>query len=437
MERSSEQAIGMLNLPEIMPFKAYYYNPKKKIELEQVLAPPHDVISPEERIGFQQKSPYNIIHLILPDSYPKAGQMLDDLIKNQIVLQRTSPAFYIYGMKNMLNGVEFVRYGLVALVRMHEFSEKQIFPHEKTFKKVAEGRLNLIRETQANFNPIFFIFKGSSEYSKIIQKYTKKSPLFKTIDGDKVVHMLWIIEDRQDIEVLQDFFKLIPLTIADGHHRYLSALIHSQEAGSKYIMGLLVDINDPGLVILPTHRQIIHVPNLISEQILNRLQEYFQIEEFNFNKSNESEQINQALDQLGKSPPNSYGLVMQDQSTAFILTPKSDFHPESLIEGNWSEDWKRLDVSVLHEFILKKLLGVPEEIDYSKNIIYSKNAKSAIQEVLAGKFQLLFILNPTRVDQILKITAKSELMPHKSTYFYPKPLSGLVFYKWNANSQEQ
>jgi uncharacterized protein (DUF1015 family) len=170
MERSSEQAIGMLNLPEIMPFKAYYYNPKKKIELEQVLAPPHDVISPEERIGFQQKSPYNIIHLILPDSYPKAGQMLDDLIKNQIVLQRTSPAFYIYGMKNMLNGVEFVRYGLVALVRMHEFSEKQIFPHEKTFKKVAEGRLNLIRETQANFNPIFFIFKGSSEYSKIIQK---------------------------------------------------------------------------------------------------------------------------------------------------------------------------------------------------------------------------------------------------------------------------
>lgn len=424
-------------MPEIIPFKGYHYNTTKKMPLEAVLAPPHDVISPEERIGFQKKSPYNIVHLILPDSYPAAGQMLNDLIKQKIVIQRNSPAFYIYGTKNMLNGVEFIRYGLVALVKLYEFSEKQVFPHEKTFKKVAEGRLNLLRETQANFSPIFFIFKGSSQYSKILQKYTKKSPLFKTIDGDKVEHMLWLIEDKQDIETLQQYFKPIPLTIADGHHRYLSALMHSQENGSKHIMGLLIDINDPGLVILPTHRQILRVPNLNTEQILNRLQDYFQIEEFKFNKGNETEKVSQALNRLSKSPPNSYGMVLQDQLTVFLLTPKPDFHPESLIDGNWSEEWKRLDVSVLHEFLLKKLLGVPEEIEDAKNIIYSKNVTSAIQDVLAGKFQLLFILNSTRVDQILKITAKSELMPHKSTYFYPKPLSGLVFYKWNPNSQEQ
>ncbi len=424
-------------MPEIMPFKAYHYNTSKEIELEKVLSPPHDVISPAERIGFQQKSPYNIIHLILPDSYPVAGQVLNDLIQNKIVIQQNSPAFYIYGTKNMLNALAFVRYGLVALVKLYEFSVKQILPHEKTFKKVAEGRLNLLRETQANFNPIFFLFNGSSTYSKIIQKYTKKSPLFKTIDGDKVEHMLWLIEDRHDIEALQTFFKSIPLTIADGHHRYLAALMHSQENGSKHIMGLLVDINDPGLVILPTHRQILRAPDLNAEQILNRLRAYFQIEEFRFNKSNVNEKVSQTLDRLSKSPPNSYGMAMQDQLTLFILTPKFDFHPESLIDGNWSEDWKRLDVSVLHEFILTKLLGVPEEIEDSKNIIYSKNVNGAIQDVLNGKFQLLFILNPTKIDQILKITAKSELMPHKSTYFYPKPLSGLIFYKWNANSHEQ
>ena len=424
-------------MPEIIPFKAYHYNTTKKLELENVLAPPHDVISPAERIGFQQKSPYNIIHLILPDSYPVAGQVLNDLIKNKIVIQRNSPAFYIYGTKNRFNGVEFMRYGLVALVKLYEFSAKQIFPHEKTFKKVAEGRLNLLRETQANFNPIFFIFNGSSTYSKIIQKYTKKSPFFKTLDGDKVEHLLWLIEDRHDIEALQTFFKSIPITIADGHHRYLAALMHSQENGSKHIMGLLVDINDPGLVILPTHRQILRVPYLNAEEILNRLQEYFQIEEFRFENSNAKEKVSQALDRLSKSPPNSYGMTMQNSSTVFILTPKSDFHPESLIHGNWSEDWKRLDASVLHEFILRELLGVPEEIEDSKNIIYTKNINDAIQDVVAGKFQLLFILKPTKVEQILKITAKSELMPHKSTYFYPKPLSGLVFYKWNANSQEQ
>jgi len=424
-------------MPEIMPFKAYYYNTQKGIELEKVLAPPHDVISPTERITFQQKSPYNIVHLILPDSYPMAAQMLNDFIKNEIVIQRKSPEFYLYGTKILYNKFEFVRYGLITLVRLSDFSEKQIFPHEKTFKKVAEGRLNLIRETNANFNPIFFIFKGNPLYSKLIQKYTKKRPFLETTDGDNVTHMIWVIEDKQDISTLQNYFKPIPLTIADGHHRYLSALIHSQEGGSKYILGLLVDMNDPGLQILPTHRLIQQVPTLTSDAILNRLENYFTIDKYAFTNDNLKENLDELLAQLSNSPPNSFGMTMQNQSNLFLLTLRPNFPPDALIQGDWSADWKSLDVSVLHELILTKLLEIPEEIEDAKNIIYTKDIKNAIQQVLEGSFQLLFILNPTKVEQILKVTKHSELMPHKSTYFYPKPLSGLIFYKYNPNEVQE
>jgi len=422
-------------MPEIMPFKAYYYNTKKGIELEKLLAPPHDVISPTERVGFQQKSLYNIVHLILPDSYPMAAQMLNNLIENEIIIQREFPELYIYGTKILYNKIEFIRYGLVSLVRLSNFNEKEIFPHEKTFNKVAEGRLNLIRETNANFNPIFFLFKGNTFYSKLIHKYAKKPLFLQTTDVDNVTHVIWVIEDKKDIIALQNYFKPIPLTIADGHHRYLSALIHSQEGGSKYVLGLLVDMNDSGLQILPTHRLIQEVPNLTSEEILNRLEKYFDIEKYDFNNNDLKEKLDLLLTELSNNSPNSFGMALQNQSSFFLLTLKPNSSPQKLIKGDWSIDWKELDVSILHELILTQLLEIPEEIEDSKNIIYTKDIHQAIQEILTGRFQLLFILNPTKVEQILKVTAHSELMPHKSTYFYPKPLSGLVFYKYNPKER--
>ena len=427
--------MGTLHMPEITPFKAYYFNVNNKSELESLIAPPHDVISPAERSRFLQHHD-NIVQIILPDSFSKASQTLNTWIKNKRLVRRNSPAFYIYETKYLYNNQKKKRYGFLALVRLSEFSKKEIIPHERTFEKVTEGRLNLFRETNANFNPIFFIFNGDSTYTRIIQKSITRPSFLQVQDRDGVEHTIWVIEDPQDILELQTFFKTIPLIIADGHHRYSSALAHSCENGSKYTMGLLVDMNDPNLKIFPTHRLIKHVPALSANQILDKLKQYFLLEIIDFSQTNLKEKLNEVFTRLSAKSSKSFGILLYNISKFFIITLKDEFSPESLIQGTFSDAWKRLDVSILHEYVFKQLLGVSQYINDSDNIMYIKNLEDAIEAVQQGLYQLLFILNPTKAEQILKITAGSEIMPHKSTYFYPKPLSGLLIYKWDFNEKE-
>ncbi|MFX1296714.1 MAG: DUF1015 domain-containing protein [Promethearchaeota archaeon] len=418
-------------MPDIIPFKAYYYNIKIKEELESLVAPPHDVISSVEKAIYQRKNPDNIVQIILPETYFKAAQTLNEWIKSKRLIQYKAHAFYIYETKYIYNNQQLKRYGLITLVKLSDFTEKKIIPHERTFKKITEGRLNLLQETHANFNPIFFIFNGNDVYSKIIQKSIVLPPFLKTKDTDEIEHTIWIIDDTKDIHKLQNYFKNIPLVIADGHHRYISALGDLRQKGNKYIMGLIVDTKNSGLQIFPTHRLVRYVPTLNTDQILAKVNEYFKLETYNFNNSNLKEKLVQTLTKLKSMPRNAFGLLLYDKSSFFLITLKEKFSPKKLIQKDYSNTWKELDVTILHEFIFDKLLGIPHQINNSENIIYIKNLEKAIDAVQKGLYQLLFILNPTKVDQILKITASSELMPHKSTYFYPKPLSGLLIYKWD------
>ncbi|HUY01530.1 MAG TPA: DUF1015 domain-containing protein [Candidatus Deferrimicrobium sp.] len=426
-------------MPDIAPFKAYYFNAKNRKDLEEFVAPPHDVISDAERSAYFRKTHENIVRIILPDSYFEAAQILKSLISNKRLIQQESPVFYIYETKFKNNNEIKKRYGLIALVKLSEFSEKQILPHEKTFEKVAEERLNLFRETNANFNPIFFIFNGTEEYTKIIQKNLSKPPFLAAIDRDGVEHTVWVIDNAQEILTLQNFFKPIPLVIADGHHRYTSSLSHSREKGSKYILSLLVDINDPGLFILPTHRMIRHVPQMTTSQILNVIKKYFDVKTYDLNqllnKKIPPETLIQEINQMDNKIHNTFGLLLYKESNIFIITLKAEFPPESLLVGKNSNDWKRLDISILHEFVLNKLLKIPQFIDDSDNIVYVKSSEEAIENISNGLYQIAFILNPTKKEQVLKITEGAEIMPHKSTYFYPKPLSGLLIYKWNPDEE--
>lgn len=420
-------------MPAIVPFKAYYFDARDKKELEQLLAPPHDVISPAERSAYLRESRDNIVQIILPDSYPKAGEILNKLIETGRLIQQKSPAFYIYKTKHYQNGEMHERYGLLAIVKLSKFSEKQIIPHERTFKKVTEGRYNLFRETHANFNPIFFIFNGNHTYTKVIQKYKPRNPFLVVNDRDKVEHSVWVIDDALDIQDLQDSFQTIPLLIADGHHRYTSALMLSDENGSKYVLGLLVDMNDPNLSVFPTHRLVRYVSKINTHTIVNHIKKYFRFEAYDFSEPKMLNQLTKVLERIRKMPQNTFGLFLYNMNTFFLITLREEFPPESLIGGEFSNEWKRLDVSILHEFIFKQLLKIEQYIDDSENIAYIKNLEEAVQSVHNGLYQALFILNPTKVEQVLQITQGNEIMPHKSTYFYPKPLSGLIIYKWGPN----
>ncbi len=417
-------------MPRIAPFRSYYFNAKDKEDLESLVSPPHDVISDAERSEFLKKNPHNIVQIILPESYPKAAQILDYLIMKKHLVQSKSPALYVYGMKFMFNGQQKMRYGLVSLVELTDFSERQIIPHEKTFKRVTEGRFNLFKKTKANFNPIFFIFNGDDVYSEIIQKTITKPVFLKAQDRDGVIHSVWVIDDPKDITVLQDYFTTVPLTIADGHHRYTSALALKQEGRCKYILGLLVSMNDPGLLVLPTHRLIRYVQGLTTQEILDTLSKYFVLESFDYNPFNLQTQLGLMLKGLELKTTNAFGMVLYNVPKLFIISLKPEYTPESLIDDEISDEWKRLDVSLLRKFVFKKLLKIPQFINDSENVEYIKTVEDAILSIRRGLHQLLFILNPTKVEQILKITQLNETMPHKSTYFYPKPLSGLLIYKW-------
>ncbi len=423
-------------MPDIAPFKGYHFNVKDRIELEQLVCPPHDVISDAERSALLKKNRNNIVKVILPDSYPEAAQILNKYVNNGRITHRDFPAFYIYETKYIYNGLEQKRYGLVALVKLSVFQKKEIIPHERTFEKVSEDRLNLFRETKANFKPIFFIFNGNPIYTKILNETITQASFLSLEDSDGVKHTIWVIDNPQTISQLQESFKSIPLIIADGHHRYISALTHSYENGTKYVMGLLVDINDPGLNVFPTHRLIRYIFKMTTPKIIEKIEKYFNIEKYTFDESQIVERINEIITRLEKKDCHAFGLLLYGEPTFFIINLKEEYSPTSLIEEEFSYDWKRLDVSILHYFVFKLLLEIPQYINDSENIIYIKNLEEAVESVQKGLYQALFILNPTKVEQILKITKGSEIMPHKSTYFYPKPLSGLIIYKWDSKESE-
>ncbi|MHA1278184.1 MAG: DUF1015 domain-containing protein [Candidatus Helarchaeota archaeon] len=418
-------------MPDIAPFKAYYYNAKNQAELETLIAPPHDVISPAEKNTFLHKNSENIVQIILPDSYHKAAETIKYWIDKKTLIQTKAPAFYIYRTKYSYNGHEKIRYGLVTLVKLSDFSEKQIIPHERTFKKETEGRFNLLQTTHANFNPIFFIFNGNPTYFQVIKRFISQPPFQVVTDSDGVEHTIWVIENIQTIQKLQQYFQNIPLIIADGHHRYTSALAYAKKHGNNYILGLLVDINDSGLQVFPTHRLIRYVENQTQDDILSRLQEYFDIQSYKFELSSRKNIVNKILNELEVQKPISFGMVLYNLSDLFLIKLKEEYHPEDLVSGKYSDSWKRLNVSLLHDFVFKELLNIPQKYADSENINYIKKCDVAISAVQEGLYQLSFILAPPKVEQILEIAANSEIMPHKSTYFYPKPLSGLLIHKWD------
>lgn len=192
-------------------------------------------------------------------------------------------------------------------------------------------------------------------------------------------------------------------------------------------------MNDPNLLVFPTHRLVRYVSKMDKHKMISQIKKYFKLKVYDFPEPKMMNQLARVLERLKKMPQNTFGLFLYNKNTFFLITLREEFPPKSLIGEEFSNEWKRLDVSILHEFIFKQLLKIEQYIDDSENIAYIKNVEEAVQSVHNGLYQALFILNPTKVEQVLQITQGNEIMPHKSTYFYPKPLSGLIIYKWDLN----
>jgi uncharacterized protein (DUF1015 family) len=398
-------------------FQGFRYNPEKIENLSKVLAPPYDVISPEEQEELYGVSPYNVVRLILSkcegeQKYVKAGATFRDWIADQVLIQEAEPSIYPYHQQFDLDGKKIIRRGFIATVRIEDFSSKIILPHERTFPKPKMDRLKLTLACKANLSPVFSIYsdpEGSIE--KAIGENIEDEPLIDSLYRDGVRNKLWKISDRDIISKIKTTMSDSNLLIADGHHRYETALEYRNQqrnnsgTGSgerlyEYVMMYLARAEDDGLLINPTHRVLKNLGSLDLKDFIQKIGERFNIKRIDFRE---------AVSSLGS---REFLILSKDTRNVIKVSPK-DLYPES---------FKNLAVMLLHNVVLKEI--ITEE---KSEILYTKSIKEVSELVKSGHYILGFILPPLTASDIFEVVLADEKLPHKTTYFFPKTLSGLVF----------
>ena len=402
-------------MPELLPFRNLHYSSAK---LKVLVAPPYDVILEEEIIDMK-KHPDNICHVILPETYDAAGKKLDEMINNKTLVTEKERCICIYGIDYTRTdtGERISRYGFVGLLKLVEIfpAKDGVIPHEATFRKFTEDRLKIIQQTDGNFSPIFTIYNGNGTADKLFNKYKTEKPFLETTDRDGFTHKIWEVWKEEDIKGFQEIVKNHDIIIADGHHRYITSLRHSKHGGCKYIMALFIDFNDPGLIIYTSHRQIHKMPVQDINELKKAVKEYFEV----INCQN-LEELQIIMDE--NKDQHVCGCYFKNNYLFFKL--HSIITPDQIILGTNSIDWKRLNIPILHFIMFNKCLGFDE-----KNVTYIKDVNKGIYNVDEGKMEALFMINPTTLEEVQRITSFGEIMPQKSTYFYPKPLSGLIIHR--------
>ena len=422
-------------MAEIKAFRGMRYDIEKAGKLEELCCPPYDIISEQERKAFIAQNKYNVIRLELPregeDVYRTAGEVLNKWRDKGILIHEEKPALYIYEEEfNAYNQRKSIK-GLIARVKVEEFSKGVILPHEFTLSKAKADRFELMKATNCNFSQIYALYMDETHTTlNTLEEYSQGKPDAQFTDDDQITHRLWIVTDEAVIAKLTADFADRKLYIADGHHRYETALnyrnycrengISKEGDAQDYQMIYLMDMEHPGLVVFPTHRLVRGLKNFDRDVILDGCEQYFDIKAFdsvsnmNVALAEQYQQGNKAFAfYCGKG--EWYLLVLRDLAVMDEALP------------DLSEASRQLDVSVLHTLILARILGIDKtNMAEQRNLTYTKFFEEAILGVDKGEFQCSFILNPTRVTEIRDVAAEGEKMPQKSTYFYPKMITGMV-----------
>ena len=419
----------------IKPFKGMRFDTEKAGELKTLCCPPYDIISEEERKEFIKQNEYNVIRLELPkegeDVYARAGEVLDMWRAKGILIHEDKPAIYIYEMEfNAYNKRRSVK-GMIARVKVEEFSKGVILPHEFTLSKAKTDRFNLMKATNCNFSQIYALYMDSEHTTlKTIDEQSDFDAQYEFTDDDNITHRLWVCTDEAVIAKLINDFADRKLYIADGHHRYETAVnyrnwcrengISKEGDPQDYQMIYLVDMEHPGLIVFPTHRMVRDLESFDKNKVLKSCEEYFDIEKYTSVGN-----MNTVLTKQYKEGKKAFAFYC-GKGEWYLLTLKDIAVMDSVLP-ELSPASRQLDVSVLHSLVLEKTMGIDKENMANQiNLTYTKFFEEAIMKVDKGEFQCSFILNPTRVTEIRDVAAAGEKMPQKSTYFYPKMITGMV-----------
>lgn len=421
-------------MAKIMPFRAISYNPQRFKDLRRVVCPPYDTISPNLQEYYHDLDPFNFVHILLgkdipgEDKYQRAADYFRDWFKEGIFIQDDRPALYFYSQQYHLRGEKKTRLGFIALLHLAD-KDSSIFGHEQVQLEPKEDRLKLLEATRVNLSPIFVLFSDkkriiSQTYQQCVRRHT---PFINIIDEEKNIHQLWRLDSQDTIEKIQSKMQEVNIFIADGHHRYEVACTYRDlmkkrfkditgEESFNYILAYFTNVESAGLAILPIHR-LVKLPTAL-DNLMHLLPDYFAVEEikdkahffFLLEKAGKTEHV------IGMYKDKRYWLLRL-KNIKILDRQISDKPPEL----------RRLDISVLNYIILKKILGL--DLEDKENITFSHNADELIQKVDTHTEYIAFFLTPVKIQQVMRVAASSEKLPAKSTYFYPKVLSGLVINK--------
>ncbi len=436
-------------MANVLPFKGILYNPEKIEDFSDVIAPPYDVISPQEQEQFHRRHPNNIIRLILgniyetdtPENnrYTRAANYFKTWTNEKILVRDEKPALYLNSVVFPIEGVTVVRYGLVALVGLEPFEKGIVLPHEKTFSKVKSERLELIKACHANFSPIFSLYSDEEGILDSLKEAAVHNPPDMTMtDSNGFEQKLWRIADPKMHGHIAKAMADKTIFIADGHHRYETALNYrewvsentegfTENHPANFIMMSLSSMEDPGLVVLPAHRIVSRVGDRVLDAFAQKAEEYFDMETFDFGPSDMDRVADLFVSALhSDNVRNCLGVYIKKQDRFLLLKLKAGVM-ERMFGDEIPESLRKLDVTVLTRLVFMEILGFDQErLDNEKLIAYSSIAKNAVRMVKDGDYDAVFILNPTKIEQVRQVAQEGLIMPRKSTYFFPKVISGHV-----------
>lgn len=420
----------------VAPFKAVIYNQDKVKELAKVVCPPYDIISPARQEYYHQLHPQNFIHILLgkdipgEDKYQRAAADFKNWFKNNTLIIEEKPAIYFYSQEYAIKGEKKTRLGFIARLSLDD-KNSSVFCHEHTRLEPKEDRLKIIREVEANLSPIFLIF---SDKKRIIQRTFQQhlqsaKPFIDIVDDERIRHKVWRLENPEVLSAIQSGLEDANIFIADGHHRYEVACAYRDEMikkhgkingeeGFNYIMAYFTAVESSGLTVFAVHR-LVHLDAKFDLQTFRgALSVYFDIEEIK-----DKTRFFFLLEKAGHAE---HVLGMYKDGQFWMLRLKNIKILDKMVTDKPPE-YKTLDVSVLNYIILKKIMGL--DLEDKKRIAFSPNPQELIAEANNSHAAIVFFTNPVRVEQIISLALKGERMPSKSTYFYPKVLSGLVINK--------
>ncbi len=419
-------------MADVQPLRALHYDPAVAGPLADVVAPPYDVIDSDQRAALLARSPFNVVAVDLPqgepDPYAAAREQFTSWQAQGALVRDEEPALWAHTQDYTgPDGQRRTRRGFFCRVRIEGYGPGRVRPHERTHPGPKEDRLRLTRATQANISPIFSLYSDPTNAAwAALQPATEQASYGEVTDADDTVHRLWRVADPDAIAAVQAATRDAELLIADGHHRYETMQAYAEEVEAqgtppndehRYILMCLVALEDPGLTVFPTHRLVNKLDEQQRASLAQALQRDFEMSEV-------------PLAEVAPAPGTGLlelGYVTTDDERAYRLELKDQSIADEALSGH-SDAYRHLDTGILETLLLKGALGLSDDdISHFNGLFYARSTEEALDVVRTGEYDAAFLMRPTPVEQVRDVAAEGENMPPKSTYFFPKLLTGLLF----------